>query len=45
MLKRTKAIDTNLIIRYFTGDDSVKADAVERLFRKAEAETECGLFL
>lgn len=40
MSKGTKAIDTNLIIRYFTEDDPVKTDAVERLFKKAEAEKE-----
>jgi len=30
-----KVVDTNLLIRYFTGDDPVKADRCERLFREA----------
>lgn len=35
---KAKVIDTNLIIRYLTENDVSKADAVEKLFKKAERE-------
>lgn len=40
MPKKRKSIDTNLLIRYFTEDDSEKAKAVENLFKKTEAGKE-----
>lgn len=38
MLGAPKTIDSNLIIRYFTEDDWRKAEAVERLLKKAGRE-------
>lgn len=36
MPKQVKTIDSNLIIRFLTEDDAKKADAVEKLLRKAK---------
>lgn len=36
MVKKSKVVDSNLIIRFLAEDDSVKADAVERLLRNAD---------
>lgn len=38
MRKKSKAIDSNLIIRYLAEDDTLKADAVEKLLKKAEKD-------
>lgn len=38
MRKKPKAIDSNLIIRYLAEDDTLKADAVEKLLKKAEKD-------
>ena len=38
MPEKAKAIDTNLIIRFLVEDDVKKADAVEKLLKKAEKE-------
>lgn len=36
MSKKVKTIDGNLIIRFFAADDPQKADAVEKLLKKAK---------
>lgn len=38
MPKKTKTIDSNLIIRFFAEDDAKKADAVEKLLKKAKKD-------
>lgn len=38
MSKKTKTIDSNLIIRFFAADDPQKADAVEKLLKKAKKD-------